>query len=29
VGLFLVGCVGAALAIVSQRSLWHSTRPGT
>ena len=28
-GMFLVGCAGAALAIVSQRSLWHSTRPGT
>ncbi len=28
-GMFLVGCAGAALAIVSQRNLWHSTRPGT
>jgi uncharacterized membrane protein YeaQ/YmgE (transglycosylase-associated protein family) len=28
-GMFLVGCVGAALVIVSQRSLWHSARPGT
>jgi uncharacterized membrane protein YeaQ/YmgE (transglycosylase-associated protein family) len=28
-GMFLVGCAGAALAIVSQRSLWHSPRPGT
>lgn len=28
-GMFLVGCAGAALAIVSQRRLWHSTRPGT
>jgi uncharacterized membrane protein YeaQ/YmgE (transglycosylase-associated protein family) len=28
-GMFLIGCAGAALAIVAQRSLWRSTRPGT
>lgn len=25
-GMFLIGCAGAALAIVAQRSLWHSSR---
>jgi uncharacterized membrane protein YeaQ/YmgE (transglycosylase-associated protein family) len=28
-GMFLVGCAGAALAIVAQRGLWRSLRPGT
>jgi len=28
-GMFLIGCAGAALAIVAQRSLWRSTRLGT
>ena len=28
-GMFGIGCAGAGLAIVAQRSLWRSTRPGT
>ena len=28
-GMFLIGCAGAALAIVAQRSLWRSARLGT
>jgi uncharacterized membrane protein YeaQ/YmgE (transglycosylase-associated protein family) len=27
--MFLVGCAGAALAIVAQRGLWRSARPVT
>ena len=27
--MFLIGCAGAALAIVAQRSLWRSARLGT
>jgi uncharacterized membrane protein YeaQ/YmgE (transglycosylase-associated protein family) len=26
--MFLIGCAGATLAIVAQRSVWRSTRPG-
>lgn len=28
-GMFVIGCVGAGLAVVAQRSLWRSTRLGT
>jgi uncharacterized membrane protein YeaQ/YmgE (transglycosylase-associated protein family) len=28
-GMFLIGCAGAALAIGAQRGLWRSLRPGT
>jgi uncharacterized membrane protein YeaQ/YmgE (transglycosylase-associated protein family) len=28
-GMFLIGGAGAALAIVAQRRLWRSARPGT
>jgi uncharacterized membrane protein YeaQ/YmgE (transglycosylase-associated protein family) len=28
-GMFLIGCAGAALAIVAQRGLWRSLRLGT
>ena len=28
-GMFLIGCAGAALAIIAQRSVWRSTRLGT
>ena len=28
-GMFGIGCAGAGLAIVAQRSLWRSTRLGT
>jgi uncharacterized membrane protein YeaQ/YmgE (transglycosylase-associated protein family) len=28
-GMFAIGCAGAGLAIVPQRCLWRSTRPGT
>ena len=28
-GMFLVGCAGATLAIVTQRGLWRSLWPGT
>ena len=28
-GMFTIGCAGAGLAIVAQRSLWRSTRLGT
>jgi len=28
-GMFVIGCAGAGLAIVAQRSLWRSTRLGT
>jgi uncharacterized membrane protein YeaQ/YmgE (transglycosylase-associated protein family) len=28
-GMFLIGCVGAALAMVAQRGLWRSLRLGT
>jgi uncharacterized membrane protein YeaQ/YmgE (transglycosylase-associated protein family) len=28
-GMFLIGCAGAALAIVAQRGLWRSLLPGT
>jgi uncharacterized membrane protein YeaQ/YmgE (transglycosylase-associated protein family) len=28
-GMLVIGCAGAALAIVAQRRLWRSTRPGT
>lgn len=28
-GMFLIGCAGAALAIVAQRTLWYSSRLGT
>jgi uncharacterized membrane protein YeaQ/YmgE (transglycosylase-associated protein family) len=27
--MFLIGCGGAALAIVAQRRCWRSARPGT
>ena len=27
--IFLIGCAGAALAVVAQRRLWRSTRLGT
>jgi uncharacterized membrane protein YeaQ/YmgE (transglycosylase-associated protein family) len=27
--MFLIGCAGAALAVVAQRRLWRSTRLGT
>jgi uncharacterized membrane protein YeaQ/YmgE (transglycosylase-associated protein family) len=29
VGIFLIGCAGAALAIVAQRGLWRSLRLST
>ena len=29
VGMFLIGCAGAGLAVVAQRGLWRSTRLGT
>jgi uncharacterized membrane protein YeaQ/YmgE (transglycosylase-associated protein family) len=29
VGMFLIGCAGAGLAVVAQRRLWRSTGPGT
>ena len=28
-GMCVIGCVGAGLAVVAQRSLWRSTRLGT
>jgi hypothetical protein len=28
-GMVAIGCAGAGLAIVVQRGLWRSTRPGT
>ena len=28
-GMFVIGCAGAGLAVVAQRSLWRSTRLGT
>jgi uncharacterized membrane protein YeaQ/YmgE (transglycosylase-associated protein family) len=28
-GMFVIGCAGAVLAIVAQRRLWRSLRPGT
>jgi uncharacterized membrane protein YeaQ/YmgE (transglycosylase-associated protein family) len=28
-GMFALGCAGAGLAVVAQRSLWRSTRLGT
>lgn len=28
-GMFAIGCAGAGLVIVAQRSLWRSTRLGT
>jgi hypothetical protein len=28
-GMLLIGCAGAGLAIVAQRGLWRSTRLGT
>ena len=27
-GMFVIGCAGAGLAIIAQRSLWRSTRLG-
>ena len=29
VGMFVIGCAGAGLTVVAQRSLWRSSRPGT
>ena len=29
VTMFLIGCGGAALVIIAQRSFWRSVRPGT
>jgi uncharacterized membrane protein YeaQ/YmgE (transglycosylase-associated protein family) len=28
-GMFVIGCAGAGLAVVAQRRLWRSTRLGT
>lgn len=28
-GMFVIGCAGAGLAVVAQRGLWRSTRLGT
>ena len=28
-GMFVIGCAGAGVAVVAQRSLWRSTRLGT
>jgi len=28
-GMFVIGCAGAGLAIVAQRGLWRSARLGT
>lgn len=28
-GMFVIGCAGAGLAVLAQRSLWRSTRLGT